>query len=584
MATDIIGALGAGSGVDVKSLAQSLVDVEKMPRESAINTKIDNQERRIAGYSALMLSLETVKTAFQKLNDLSDFNAGTVSNSQPTALSAVTTSAAVPGRHTVEVQQLAASQRDASNAFASTTTSLNSGSAFSIQLTLDANDGTPQVQSSIRVATDTPQGIVDAINDADQGVTAQLIDTGDETTPYKIVLTGPIGAEGAFSYSTDDASGTARADTLTFQAATADGTISVGGVSIEVTAGQTATEVAEAVRAGLATDAFITGVTGRSITTGGTDGTLTLQWAASDGADPSLTSSDTDTTGATVAVTATPTAFVAGANLDGTVDLDNANLTTAADAIVVIDGLSVTRSANAVDDIIPGVYIDLLATNLNSPADIRITRDTATIKESLQAAVTAYNDAISDMGILTGERTDDEADIYSGSLRGDSTVRRIKSELREMFVGDSSTAGTSLTAFRDLGLDIDRTGVMSLDETALDAALTDNFDDVVTLFSANTNSQTEWGTANRGIAGDAIKRINDLISSRGTIMTQSEGSQQRIDDYQEKLEALNTRMESLLARYTKQFGIMETMVGQSNAMRDSLKSTFEGMMAMYTNK
>ena len=67
-------------------------------------------------------------------------------------------------------------------------------------------------------------------------------------------------------------------------------------------------------------------------------------------------------------------------------------------------------------------------------------------------------------------------------------------------------------------------------------------------------------------------------------MTQSEGSQQRIDDYQEKLEALNIRMESLLARYTKQFGIMETMVGQSNAMRDSLKSTFEGMMSMYTKK
>ncbi|MDP4837256.1 MAG: hypothetical protein NWS01_08940, partial [Burkholderiales bacterium] len=59
---------------------------------------------------------------------------------------------------------------------------------------------------------------------------------------------------------------------------------------------------------------------------------------------------------------------------------------------------------------------------------------------------------------------------------------------------------------------------------------------------------------------------------------------QRIDDYQEKLEALNTRMELLLARYTKQFGIMETLVGQSNAMRDSLKTSFEGMMAMYTNK
>ncbi|MDO7553836.1 MAG: flagellar filament capping protein FliD, partial [Burkholderiaceae bacterium] len=333
----------------------------------------------------------------------------------------------------------------------------------------------------------------------------------------------------------------------------------------------------------LAAADFITGVTGRGITTNGSDASkLDLQWALSDGADPLLVASDTDSTGATVSTTST--VQLAGGNAVAGLDLADANLKTAADALVVVNGLSVTRSANAVDDIIPGVYIDLLATNLNSPADIRITRDTASIKENLQAAVTAYNDAISDMGILTGERTDDEADIYSGSLRGDSTVRRIKSELREMFVGDSSTAGTSLTAFRDLGLDIDRTGVMSLDTTKLDTALTNHFDDVVTLFSANTNSQTELGTANRGIAGDAIKRINDLISSRGTIMTQSEGSQERIDDYQEKLEALNTRMESLLARYTKQFGIMETMVGQSNAMRDSLKSTFEGMMSMYTNK
>ena len=54
MATDIIGALGAGSGVDVKSLAKSLVEVEKAPRENAINTKIDDQERRVAGYAALM--------------------------------------------------------------------------------------------------------------------------------------------------------------------------------------------------------------------------------------------------------------------------------------------------------------------------------------------------------------------------------------------------------------------------------------------------------------------------------------------------------------------------------------------------
>ena len=586
MATDIIGALGAGSGVDVKALAKSLVDVERAPRESAINSKVDDQERRIAGFSAMMLSLGSVKTAFQKLNDLSDFNAGTVSNSQPNALSAVTTSAAVPGRHTIEVQRLAAAQSDSSTAFSSKTQSLNSGAPFSVRLTLGS-----VAQNSVRVATPTPQGIVDAINTADQGVKAQLLDTGDASNPYKIVLSGPIGADGAFSFGIDgaaatDSSGnarTGRADTIQFQAATADGTITVAGVSVNVTAGQTAIQVAEAARAALAASDFITGVTGRGIATNGGDASkLDLQWALSDGADPLLVASDADSTGATVATTST--AQLAAGNAVAGLDLADANLKTATDALVVVDGLSVTRSANAVDDIIPGVYIDLLATNLNSPADIRITRDTAAIKENLQAAVTAYNNAIADMGILTGERTDDEADLYSGSLNGDSAVRRIKSDLREMFMGNSSTPGASMTAFRDLGLDLDRTGVMSLDATKLDTALANNFDDVVMLFSANTNSQAEFGTANRGIAGDAIKRINDLISSRGTLMTQSEGSQARIDEYKLKLETLNTRMEALLARYTKQFGIMETMVGQSNAMRESLTATFDGMMAMYTNK
>ena len=575
--TDIIGALGAGSGVDVKSLAQSLVDVEKVPREKAINTKIDDQERRIAGYSALMLSLEGVKTAFQKLNDLNDFNSGTVNNSAPSVIGAVTTSAAVPGRHTIEVQRLASAQRLASNVFTSGSQSLNADQPFSVNLTIDGT-----TKSSIRVATPTPQGIVDAINAADQGVKAQLVKTGASDNAHTIVLSGPIGAGGVFSYSTDNASGTPRSDTLTFQAATKSGTITVAGVSVDVTAGQDADAVAEAVRAKLAAADFITGVTGRSIATASGTGKLTLQWAASDGAAPLLTSSDQDGTGATV-TSALAAPFVSGGAVGG-LNLATTSLSTAGDAQVVVNGLTITRSSNAVDDVIPGVYLDLLSTNVGAPADIRVSRDTKVIKENLQAVVKAYNDAVSDINVLTGARSDDSEDIYSGSLKGDSTVRLIKSQLRDMFLGNSSTPGITLKAFRDLGLDLDRTGVMSINETKLDSALSNQFVDIVTLFSANTNNQPELGSASRGVAGDAVKAINDLISSRGTIMAQSEGAKDRIDDYKLKLEALNTRMEALLLRYTKQFGIMETMVGQSNALRESLTSTFDGMMAMYTKK
>ena len=576
---DLIGALGAGSGVDVKSLAQSLVDVEKVPREKAINSKIDDQERRIAGYSAMMLSLENVKTAFQKLNDATDFNAGEVTNSQPNTIGAVTTAAAVPGRHTIEVLQLASAQKDASNGFTTTNQSLNSGNAFSLKLTKDG-----VAQTAIRVDDTTPHGIVDAINAADQGVKAQIINTGDAANPYTIVLTGAVGADGNFSFATDDASGTAQVDTLTFTAPTANGTITVAGVPVDVTVGQSAADVAEAVRIALVAADFLTDFADRSVTAGSTAGTLSFEWGAADGANPLISFEDDGSTGVTMArASPAATPFVAGATL-ADVNLGATRLKDAADARVVVDGLTVTRSSNAVDDVIPGVYIDLLSANVGTPADIRITRNTSVIKENLQAVVKAYNDAISDFGILTGARSDDETDIYSGSLAGDSSVRRVKAQLRDMFTGNSSTPGSAVNAFRDLGLDLDRTGVLSLDDKKLDAALSNHFDDVVTAFSANTNNQSEFGVANRGIAGDAVKAINDLISTRGTIMQQSESSQSRIDAYKLQLETLNMRMESLLARYNKQFGLMESLVGQTNAMRESLTSTFDGMMAMYTKK
>ena len=575
MATDIIGALGAGSGVDVKSLAQSLVDAEKAPREAAINTKIDDNERRIAGYSAVMLSLDVLKTAFQKLNDKTDFNAGAVTNSSPTSVNAITSASAVPGNHTVEVVTLAAKQRSTMGSFATAATALNASAPFSIQLTVGST-----VQTSIRVDNTTPQGVVDAINAANQGVSASLVDTGDASLPYTIVLTGEMGASASFSADVDDGTGTGQVDTLTFGAATADGTVSVAGVSVALTAGQSAAEVAAAVKIALDASDFI-GSTGRSLVDNG-NGSLRLQWSAADGSVAAINFQDDDSaTGATM-TSATLSNVVAGSAASD-IALAATPLQAAADAVAVVNGLSVTRSTNAFDDVIPGVYMDLLAVNTGAPADVRVTRDTTAIKDNINAVVQAYNDAISDFAILTGARSEDEDDIYSGSLAGDSTMRTIKNQLRAMMLGDSSTPGAAMTAMRDIGLDIDRTGVISMDATKLDTALNNDFEGVVTMFSADTTNQSAYGTASRGIAGDAIKSLTDLIDTRGTIASQSSNAQSRIDDYQEVLDKLNTRMEALLARYTKQFAIMESIVGQSNSMRDGLKSTFDGMMAMYTN-
>ena len=573
---DIVNALGAGSGVDVKSLAQSLVDAEKLPREDAINTNIDTQERRVAGYSALMLSLETLKSAFQKLNDKSDFNSAQANVENNALLEVSTTSAAQPGRHSVEVLQLATVQRTAVGGFSSDAQILNGGDAFSVSVVLNGGDAV-----SVAVSSATPSGVVAAINSADLGVTAQLMDTGASVNPYRIVLSGPMGAEGGFSFASDDATGTAKVDELLFGPASEAGVLIVAGVEVSVLAGDTSVEVAEKVRAALVDSTFTTNHPQRSITANG-DGRLTLTWSTVDADAAGVTIADADGTGVTIA-TSTAVSFSGGAPVDDLV-VDSSNLQNAGNAIVKLDGLSLTRSSNALDNAIPGVYIDLKAADPGVPTQVRIERDNTRIKDDVQSLIDTYNLVVSDLDILTGERSEDADDLYSGSLAGDSTVQRLRSKLRGMFLDNSTTPSGAVNAMRDIGLDVDRYGVLTLDQTKLDDALTGSFDDVMVMLSAGTTNQSESGVAGRGVAGEAIKSLNELISSRGTIATQSANAVSRSDDFKLQLEALNARMETLLSRYTKQFAVMEAFVGQTNAMRDSLTATFEGMMAMYTNK
>jgi flagellar hook-associated protein 2 len=67
-------------------------------------------------------------------------------------------------------------------------------------------------------------------------------------------------------------------------------------------------------------------------------------------------------------------------------------------------------------------------------------------------------------------------------------------------------------------------------------------------------------------------------------MTQSDNASSKINDYNEQLAALDTRMTRLLDRYTKQFSDMQSLVGSTNSLKTSLESSFAGLMAMYTGK
>ena len=572
--TNLAYSLGAGSGVDTKSLAKSLVEAEQVPRQQAIEAKIKTSESKISGLGAMSMILSTLKTEFEKLNETSDFNSFATYNSAESAFSVSTTSAADPVSHTVEVLSLASPQRTVSSGFATATTTVNGGSAFSLGVSLN---GASSVSLRIPSSKTTPQGIVDTINASDVGFTAKLLNTGDgSAAPYKIVLVGEVGADNAFTVTTDDASsGVGATREITFGAATAAGTITVAGVAVTLAAGDSAATVASKVKATLEADTFITNVAGRSISVSGA--IVTLAYAASDGTPPATTVSAA-ATGVTSAVVQTINP-VSGASVTGL--SFGTNLQNASDAHARIDGLDVYRTSNTIADVITGVTLDLRTTT-STAATLGINRDPTPIKEKVNGLIEAYNSAISDFAVLMGEKNkDDPEDIYSGSLAGDSTARLILAQIKGMIIGTSDSASNGVNALRDIGVDIARDGTLSLNESKFNTAVTDQFSDVVTMLSADSTVQSLSGDVSRGVAGAAVKKITDLLKSGNDLLAQSENAKKRITKYEADLETLNTRMEALLLRYTRQFAMMDSIVGQISQTRDGLKSQFEALANMY---
>ncbi len=137
-AAGLISALGSGSGVDVNSLANSLVAAEKAPRKAELDAKVSKAEGGISGYAAIKYVVGDLQTAFTNLKNQSSFNTLVPQISQPAAIGVTSSTSAATGNHTISVTQLAQQQRSISAddelGFASPLSEVNDGEAFSLVL------------------------------------------------------------------------------------------------------------------------------------------------------------------------------------------------------------------------------------------------------------------------------------------------------------------------------------------------------------------------------------------------------------------------------------------------------------------
>ncbi len=278
--------------------------------------------------------------------------------------------------------------------------------------------------------------------------------------------------------------------------------------------------------------------------------------------------------------------------------LPTTKIQSATNAIANIDGIAVSSSSNKLENFLPGVTFEFLAPTatvsttavdgggntvlVNTPvaANINLIRDSASVKSKIEALVKAYNDANSMLNTVSDPKS--KVETYGASLVGDSIVNTIRTQMRELVFTDSNSPAGGLTNMRDLGISLDKTGVMTLDTSKLDSVLTNQFENMVTLMSANTEGLSAFSIQNAGTAGAAVKKLNSLLSSTGILSSQTTSINNKISNYKLELTKLEDRMTQLMERYTKQFSAMESIVGQSKSLKTTLASTFEGMMASYT--
>jgi flagellar hook-associated protein 2 len=159
-------------------------------------------------------------------------------------------------------------------------------------------------------------------------------------------------------------------------------------------------------------------------------------------------------------------------------------MTAAKNALLTVDGMSISKASNTVSDVIQGVTLTL-KTVTSASNTLSVGTDTDTIQSSVQSFVDAYNALNTSMRNLT--KFVSAGSTSNGALLGDSTARNIMVKLKSMLSASSPTATTYKT-LSDIGVSMGSDGSLSLDSTKLQKAITNNVSDVAKLFSPSATS------------------------------------------------------------------------------------------------
>ena len=251
-----IASMGAGSGLDLASIVTNIVAAQRQPTENLLNFNESTLQTKLSAYGTLKSELSSFQESLAGLTTISAFQAITASSSDTDVLTIEAEATAATGSYDVNVSTLAQANTLTSATFTNKTDVVGTGTltfkfgTTDYDATTDTYNSFTQnaSQATQTVAIDssnnTLEGIRDAINDADIGVIASVVNNG---SGYQLAfVSAQTGADNSIQVTVSDSGDDNDTDTLglsalafndsatnlTQAAAGVDAALTINGISI----------------------------------------------------------------------------------------------------------------------------------------------------------------------------------------------------------------------------------------------------------------------------------------------------------------------------------------------------------------
>ncbi len=260
--------------------------------------------------------------------------------------------------------------------------------------------------------------------------------------------------------------------------------------------------------------------------------------------------------------------------LDGTADFYASEQNDARNASILIDGFEIETEGNQVPDFLTGLSIHLKGARPEKPFTMTISEDYIKVSGKVKSLVDEINKVLE--FVNKQNQIDDSSDTRT-TFAGDTGLQNIEYRIRNILhqgfpVGDPESENVKLMHLNEIGVEFEKSGMLSFKEEKFTKAMERDFEAV---------SQAITGPD--GIAARLRETFDGYTrTNNGTLSMREQGLRSRIKDVDTQIENKNRMLERKQQALTDQFsklqGTMANLQRQQQYVSATLGSGGGGMV------